>query len=719
MQPRMLKVGGVAALVTIALTLGSVPERLSAQAQTSVTVTLGSHGGEITLVRQEGQTVWMRSGSTETFTSGTEVTVEYMGVTNTYVVTLDTATSTWSAEYEPVRVTVGLGGSDETLEVTRNENTTWQIDSDTPLNSGDTHTIEGGNTYELTFSDGEWSARYVPAAMMIGGTALTAVAKEDGTGYTIMDLVDQTLDQDGMGDVRSDLGNFRVHMDADGNLIGVQYEEPLDGQNTTTGTNFGDGSVTVSVDDPNTDPNEAGTMIIIDDVEHLTRDLLKPAELDRIVAEVRDEVEGLVSEIKGLIAVNDSEADDARTDHSDQFDTKWHAIDVLLDKIFGADRTNAADEDEIDNLETRPSDAATMVEQLDAILAALSTADALKTATADDGVFDGKMITVGNLYGTGVSTVGGKNIVAGVLDEIETLVGQIKAFVAVNDSEADDAKTDFSGQFDTRWHAIDVLLDRVFGADRTDVADEDEIDNLETRPSDAAEMVEQLDAILAALGDADASRLRWRMTESSRTRSPMTTRSAPRSMPSIRPRLPTSEGPRTLASVSSRGKRGARPRTSSERLPTGCSPTVRWSAHCTRTCRPPAQRTTRAGLWPSTAVAKPCIPVTSRSRSGSAPGASAAWSRTCSMRTGIPSGTVRARSLASSWRTRPFRRTAPLTSMERRDRRSCSRPFPAVQGPKPSNASWMIRVSLPSRLTRMRRMSAAISRAGSLATARR
>ena len=312
MQQDTFKAGGIAALVTIALILGPAGERLSAQAQTSVTVTLGDHGGEITLVRQEGQTTWMQSGSTEAFTSGTEVTAEYMGVTNTYVVTLNTDTGTWSAAYQPVRVTVDLGNSDETLEVTRAEDTTWQIDSETPLNSGDTHMIEGGNAYMLTYTDGEWSAQYVPATIMIGGTSLTGVAKEDGTGYTIMDLTDQTLDQNGMGNVMSDLGNFRVHMDDDGNLIGVQYEEPLDGQNTDTGTNFGDGSVTVSVDDPDTDPNEAGTMIIIDDVGHLSGDLLKPAELDRIVAEVRDEVESLVSEIKDLIAVNDSEADDSK-----------------------------------------------------------------------------------------------------------------------------------------------------------------------------------------------------------------------------------------------------------------------------------------------------------------------------------------------------------------------------------------------------------------------
>ena len=504
MQRKMLMAGGIAALVTIALILGPAAERLSAQNPTSVTVTLGAHGGEITLVRQEGQTTWMQSGSTEAFTSGTEVPVEYMGVTNTYLVTLDTDTSTWSAEYQPVRVMVALGNSGETLEVIRAENTTWQLDSETPLNSGDTHMIESGNTYELTYADGEWSAQYVATTKMIGDTGLTAVANEDGSDYTIMDLADQTLDETGMGDVMSELGNFRVHMDDDGNLVAVQFEEPLDGENMTKGTYFGDGMVTVSVDDPNTDPNEAGTMIIIDDVKHVTGDLLKPAELDRTLAEVREEVESLVAQIKGLIAVNDLEADDAKTDFSDQFNAKWHAIDVLLDKVFGADRTDAGNESEIDNISSRPADTGEMGEQLDAVLAALADPDTLETATVGEGVFEGKMITVGALFGTGMSTVGGESIVAGVLEEIETLVAQIKGLIAVNDLEADDAKTDFSDQFDTRWHAIDVLLDRVFGADRTDVGDESEIDNIETRPSDAATMVERLDAVLAALADPDA-----------------------------------------------------------------------------------------------------------------------------------------------------------------------------------------------------------------------
>ena len=56
--------------------------------------------------------------------------------------------------------------------------------------------------------------------MMIAGTNLTASANENDGGYTIVGLADQTLDENGMGDVMSPDGNFRVHMDDDGNLMG-------------------------------------------------------------------------------------------------------------------------------------------------------------------------------------------------------------------------------------------------------------------------------------------------------------------------------------------------------------------------------------------------------------------------------------------------------------------------------------------------------------------
>ena len=86
---------------------------------------------------------------------------------------------------------------------------------------------ENGNSYTLTYTDEGWSSMYNPATMAIMGTDLTAVANENDGGYTIMGLADQTLDENGMGDVMSDAGNFRVHMDEDGNLVGTQYEEAL------------------------------------------------------------------------------------------------------------------------------------------------------------------------------------------------------------------------------------------------------------------------------------------------------------------------------------------------------------------------------------------------------------------------------------------------------------------------------------------------------------
>ena len=95
--------------------------------------------------------------------------------------------------------------------------------------------------------------------------------------------------------------------------------------------------------------------------------------------------------------MNEQEGDDP-TNFGGQFRAKWHAIDVLLDTVFGADRTDAADVAEIDHLEPLPGTGETalsetqveeMVETLDKIVAALTNADDFAAAVADDGVFEG------------------------------------------------------------------------------------------------------------------------------------------------------------------------------------------------------------------------------------------------------------------------------------------------------------------------------------------
>ena len=190
-----------------------------------VSVMLGTEGGTIMLVLQEDQMTWHKDG--EVFMSGGEVEVMFDDRTNTYTVTMDMETGMWSAEYVHYIATIDLGTSGETQQLTRDEMGGWWTDPDNAFSSGGTVMSSNGNSYTLTYTDEGWSSVYVPATMAIMGTDLTAVANENDGGYTIEGLADQTLDENGMGDVMTDDANYRVHMDEDGNLVGVQYEEAV------------------------------------------------------------------------------------------------------------------------------------------------------------------------------------------------------------------------------------------------------------------------------------------------------------------------------------------------------------------------------------------------------------------------------------------------------------------------------------------------------------
>ena len=136
-------------------------------------------------------------------------------------------------------------------------------------------------------------------------------------------------------------------------------------------------------------PNEAGTLIEIDGVNHSTDDLFRTGmstiKGDTVVAGVLMEVNSLVAQIKGLMAVNELEGDD-RSDFTQAFNAKWAAIDTALNSIFG----DADDDDStLDYLDNRPRGVEEMVATLDAIVAALSDVDAFVAAMGDDGVFEG------------------------------------------------------------------------------------------------------------------------------------------------------------------------------------------------------------------------------------------------------------------------------------------------------------------------------------------
>ena len=353
-----------------------------------VTVMLGTEGGTITLVLQEDQMTWLLEGEIEPFMSGRVINIE--GIGNTYTVTLG-EDDVWTAVYNEVEVTVDLGTSGDVVTLIRDETGGWRTDPETPIRTGETRTARNGNVYKLTFEGGEWTDAYVPVTKEIPGTGLTAVRNEDQAadpGYRIMEEPGQKLDANGLGTIASTAGNFRVHMDAAGNLVALQYEEPVNGKNDGK-AGYSIGGVSVIGDNAETVPNEAGTMITIDGINHATGELFNTGrstvEGDTIVPSVREEVSLLTAQIKGLIAVNEVEGDD-RTDFTQAFNDKWEAIDAALNRIFG----DADDDDAtLDHLADRPRRVEDMVAMLDAIVAALSDVNVFASAMEEGGVFEG------------------------------------------------------------------------------------------------------------------------------------------------------------------------------------------------------------------------------------------------------------------------------------------------------------------------------------------
>ena len=113
---------------------------------------------------------------------------------------------------------------------------------------------------------------------------------------------------------------------------------------------------------------------------------------------------------------------------------------------------------------------------------------------------DGVRHSTGELLRTGKSTVEAGSVVAPVRKEVSSLAAQVTALIAVNSAEGDD-RTDFTQAFNEKWQAIDAALNRIFGdADGDDAT----LDHLEDRPGNLKDMVATLDAVVAALADADA-----------------------------------------------------------------------------------------------------------------------------------------------------------------------------------------------------------------------
>ena len=92
----------------------------------------------------------------------------------------------WTAEFVPRGVTVRLGTSGSSIILTREEDGQYWLGR-TPFQSGTIRTAANGGRYRVSLKDGEWDADYIPEAIQVeageSGTTLALLRLEDGTYF--------------------------------------------------------------------------------------------------------------------------------------------------------------------------------------------------------------------------------------------------------------------------------------------------------------------------------------------------------------------------------------------------------------------------------------------------------------------------------------------------------------------------------------------------------
>ena len=295
----------------------------------------------------------------------------------------------WMATHMPSRQPVDLGASGMTVMLMTNEAGGWTLDgeivvSDATIERGMNDATGAMNAYRLTRADGRWTADYEPMSMTIGGTGLQAMAREDGTGYTVGETM--SLDASGMGEIIApDGGMFRVMKDADGMLAGTRYDLDMandamsvDAKQTPAGT--ANAAPTLSSDDRDTaGMNEKNTMLKALGEEFSMGDLLggglATEDGANIVAGARAELVKIRDRVAQLVALRRD--DGIEQDAFDlQIRLQWGKADTEVTKIFGG---TAAGRLERTLSESR------VVDAFQRLVDALSSEEAFAAATLANG----------------------------------------------------------------------------------------------------------------------------------------------------------------------------------------------------------------------------------------------------------------------------------------------------------------------------------------------
>ena len=299
----------------------------------------------------------------------------------------------WTAMHEPMTQSVRLGTSGMTVELATNEQGRW-MQGDASVASGDR--VPGAmnaatgtaNQYELTLSGDRWTAEYQAVTMIIAGTGLTAVAREDGMGYTVGEM---SLPASGAGEITGPGGAmYRVAKDADGMLAATRFDQPIVGSAMYTNAAGSHGAPSLSGDDPDTDANEAGTMLNVVGASLSMADLLDAGRAQamgpNLVAEARDSIVKIRNRVAALVALRQ---DDGIT--TEAFNTQvrlqWEAADVLIDTLFGlnTDFTPEAEGANKPALLERTDSQNRVVDAFNRLVEALSTEEAFAAATLANG----------------------------------------------------------------------------------------------------------------------------------------------------------------------------------------------------------------------------------------------------------------------------------------------------------------------------------------------
>ncbi len=350
-------------------------------------VMLGDLGGSVTLTQAEDMSWWygetaVASGYVHTAENG-----------NMYALTLDSE-GMWSAMYQQVPVTVALG-TQGSVTLVRAEDMSWWLGTEA-VDVGSEVMSESGNTYTLVYTDGVWSADFEPESMMIEGTGLVAMTKEDLSGY---DVDGADLPASGEGDIDTSLGTYRVTM-MDGALMGTRLDKVTIAYDGGVYNRIGDvdpstdhtgNSTRVALilrdEDDTEDVNEAHTALTLAGDNYTFDDLLgdgvSQTEGTNFVAKAKENLEGIRDQIGAILDALDD------TQHQTQVQRLWGTADDPDDnrsttvtgelrRVFGAAADAAISEP--------PADDA--LEEIGKLITALSSVDGLAAALDDDGVFE-------------------------------------------------------------------------------------------------------------------------------------------------------------------------------------------------------------------------------------------------------------------------------------------------------------------------------------------